>query len=162
MGAEAPTAVITYQTEPLSDSLWSELMPLLERHWHEVAHYRDVPLNPNREAYAKIAAAGMLRIYTARGDGRLIGYLACILAPSLHYAPHTFAAQDVLFIDPAYRGARFGASLITFAHRRLREDGVTMLMQHSKHRSDINIGPLLHRLGYEHMDDIWCIRLDGE
>lgn len=162
MGAEAPTAVVTYQTEPLSDSLWSELLPLLDAHWREVAHWRDLPLNPNREAYAKIEAAGMLRAYTARADGRLIGYIACVIAPSLHYAPHLFANQDVLYVDPAYRGFHFGAALIRFCHARLRDEGVTLLVQHGKHRSDLNIGPLLHRLGYEHVDDLWCIRLDGE
>lgn len=162
MGAEAPTAVITYQTEPLSDSLWGELAPLLSAHWREVAHYRDLELAPNREAYANLDRAKMLRVYTARAEGRLIGYLACVVAPSLHYAPHRFATQDVLYVDPAHRGARFGFMLIGYVHRQLRAEGVTLLMQHGKHRSDLNIGPLLHRLGYEHVDDLWAIRLDGE
>lgn len=161
------TTNVDYAIEHLSEALWEEVQPLLESHWHEVAHYADIPLKPNRDLYQRIDQTGGLRVYTARtavpaGDrGRLIGYLAVFVSHSLHYADHLMANQDVLFVDPLHRGSRCGVDLIRFAHERLREEGVSVLFQHVKHRSDINIGPMLTRLlGYEHVDDILAVRLD--
>ncbi len=160
---------VAYAVETLSDGLWSELQPLLEAHWHEVAHYDDLPLNPHVDGYERVAAMNALRIYTARTTapekdrGRLIGYLAVFIQPSMHYSDHLFASQDVLFVDPLHRGSRCGVELIRFAHEKLREEKVTVLFQHVKHRSDLNIGPVLTRLlGYEHVDDIYAVRLDRE
>lgn len=163
------TAPVEYQAEPLSPGLWDEIAPLLEAHYHEIAHWRDMPLEPNREAYQRLSEVGSLRIYTARvappadDRGRLVGYLCVLVSRSLHYRSFMFANQDVLFIDKPYRGTRAGIELIRYAHKALRADGVDVLFQHVKHREDINIGPVLGRLlGYEHVDDIWAVRLDQE
>jgi GNAT superfamily N-acetyltransferase len=157
-------AAVTYQRETLSDALWSEVSPLLGAHYAEIAHYQDIALEPNRDAYARLQGNGGLRIYTARTpDWRLIGYLCVVVSTSLHYASHLFASQDVLYVDKAHRGQRTGVDLIRFAHDQLRSEGVSVLFQHVKHRSDINIGPMLGRLlGYEHVDDLWAVRLDQE
>lgn len=156
-------ATVTYQTERLSPELWSELEPLLADHWHEVAHYSDIPLQPNRELYQRIEQTGGMRIYTAREASALVGYLAVFVAPSLHYASIKMANQDVLYVDQKHRGSRTGVGLIRFAHDALRGEGVTVIFQHVKHKASINIGPMLGRLlGYEQVDDIWAKRLDRE
>ncbi len=163
------TATATYQRESLSGSLWDEIEPLLQAHYHEIAHWRDIALEPDHEAYTRLEANGGLRIYTARvgapaaDRGRLIGYLCCIVSRSLHYRSHLFATQDVLYVDKSHRGSRVGVDLIRYAHGELRIEGVSALMQHVKHREDINIGPMLVRLlGYERVDDLYAIRLDRE
>jgi len=160
---------VQYAIEHLSDGLWQELHPLLEAHWHEVAHYDDIALNPHLDAYERIEKSGCLRIYTARAAapapdrGRLIGYLAVFVQPSLHYADRMFANQDVLFVDPLHRGSRCGVDLIRFAHDKLKAEGVSVLFQHVKARSDLNVGPMLERLlGYELVDQIYAVRLDRE
>lgn len=156
------TRSAVYATEALSDALWDEVSPLLAKHWHEVAHWKDVPLKPDREAYQRITDAGQLRVFTARVDGRLVGYLAIIIVGSLHYSVR-MAQQDVLFVDPSSRGTRIGVELIRYAHDALRADGVALLLQHVKARADLNVGPMLVRLlGYELVDEIYGIRLDRE
>lgn len=149
-----------YASEELTDALWDELQPLLQKHYHEIAHYSDIPLEPDRESYARLVGLGMFRVYTARVGGALVGYLAVIVSRSMHYKSALYANQDVLYVDPRYRGSRVGVRLIQYAHRALAADGVTVFFQHVKHREDLNIGPLLKRLGYEPIDDIWGIRLD--
>lgn len=160
---------VDYATEHLCDGLWEEVAPLLESHWHEVAHYDDIPLSPDRDAYRRVEASGCLRVYTARlgspapDRGRLIGYLAVFVHPNLHYSSSLCANQDVLFIDPAHRGSRAGVNLIKYAHDQLRSEGVQVLSQHVKARSDINVGPMLKRLlHYDLVDEIWAVRLDRE
>ncbi len=162
----AATAV-SYSVEQLTDGLWDELAPLLEAHWHEIAHYDDIALKPDRAKYDQIQAGGTMRIYTARTTvpakdrGRLIGYMACFVNRSLHYADHTFATQDVLFVDPLHRGSRAGVGLILYAHELLRAEGVTAIYQHTKAKASVNIAPILTRLlGYEVVDQVLAYRLD--
>lgn len=157
-------STLTYQQEILDDALWYEVQPLLFEHYDEIAHYKDIPLDPDHEGYVHIQAVGMLRIYTARTDtDKLIGYLAVFVTPNLHYRSVKSANQDVLFLHKSHRGSRAGIELIRFAHRSLKAEGVCVLMQHVKARADLNIGPMLGRLlGYERIDEVWGVRLDRE
>jgi hypothetical protein len=80
-----------------------EITPLLQAHWEEIAHYKDIELAPNVEAYAKLEAAGILHCYTARVAGALVGYFVTTVVPSLHYRGSLQAHQDVLFVLPEHR-----------------------------------------------------------
>ncbi len=158
------TASVAYAREPLSETLWGEIIPLLQAHYEEVAHYKDLPLDPAVAIYERIESTGGLRIYTARAcaDASLIGYLVCFVAPSLHYSGSIFANQDILFVAKEHRGSRIGVDLIRHAHELLRaQDNVQVLFQHTKAKSSLNIGPMLTRLlGYELVDEIYAVRLD--
>lgn len=159
------TVPVLYRQEDLTDDLWAELMPLLEQHYEEIAHFKDIPLAPDREKYAQIQANGSLRVYTARtvDADKLVGYLAVFVQPHLHYSTSLNASQDVLYVRPDQRGSRTGLNLIKFAHDQLRTEGVSVFYQHVKHREDLNIGPMLGRfLGYEQVDEVWAVRLDKE
>lgn len=147
----------TYQAERLSD-LWPEIDPLLQAHWREVAHYQDIELDPDEEAYAEVEARGQLRTYTARENGRLIGYVIFFVRPNHHYAGSLQAWQDVLYLDPEHRRGRAGVTLIRVAETRLRAEGVQVVYHHAKRTN--RVGELLGRLGYELVDEIYAKRLD--
>jgi GNAT superfamily N-acetyltransferase len=152
------TATATIQREGLSDALWDELLPLLKRHWAEVAHYADVPLAPNWERYAQLEARRALRVWTVRDGGALIGYLAMIVGPHLHY-DLLVANQDVLYVAPEYRRSSLGGDLMTHAETALKAEGVQLIIQHSKANPARTIAPFLVRQGYELMDHIYVKRL---
>ena len=151
---------VLYADEALTDALFDELLPLLETHQAEVGHYQDIPLNINKETYFRIASAGMLAIFVARECGKIIGYSIYFVCPSMHYHPYVFANSDALYVDPKYRCASVGRTLIKFAQNELAKHGVSVVFQHGKHNPAHNIGALFRRLGYEHLDDVWSIRLD--
>jgi GNAT superfamily N-acetyltransferase len=153
-------ASVTYHNEHMTDALWDELQPLINQHWVEVAHWTDIPLNPQRSKYFELEAAGILKIATARVDGRLIGYHFALVAPHLHYATCLVANQDVFWVHPDHRGGRVGMRLLLTAEATLRALGVQVITQHGKVRDEINIGGFLERLGYEPMDTIYVKRLD--
>lgn len=156
---------VAYARESLTQELWDEILPLLHAHYHEVAHFKDMELNPHLSKYEQIQANDGLRIYTARlADNVLVGYMVAFVARSLHYADHIFANQDILFVAKEHRGSRIGVDLIKYAHSRLRaDDNVSTLYQHCKAKSELNIGPMLERLlHYELVDLIYAIRLDQE
>lgn len=138
--------------------LWDEIMPLLERHWREIARYQDIPLDPDEDRYLGLEEAGILRCYTCRVGEELVGYGIYVVQANAHYKGSLQAHQDVLFLAPEYRKSRIGVGLIRFADDELRAEGVQCVYQHVKEAH--NFGPLLERLGYELVDHIYGRRLD--
>lgn len=149
--------MITYQRERIAD-LWNEVQPLLEQHWDEISAHKDIPLDPDVARYNAAEAAGWLRAYTAREAKTLIGYAAFMVAPSLHYRASVQAVQDVVYVAPERRG-RVGIELLRFANLQLRAEGVQLVYQHQKVAHPA-LGVVLRRIGYQHVENIWAMRLD--
>jgi hypothetical protein len=145
-----------FNQEKMSDIL-TEVKPLLFLHYKEIAHYQDIPLEPDWEAYQKLEELGVMRIYTARNDThQLVGYALFFLKANLHYKSSLQAAQDILFIHPEHRG--FGAKFLLWCDQQLKADGVQAVYHHVK--KEHNFGPLLEKFGYELVDLIYARRLD--
>lgn len=141
-----------------SGDVMGEIAPLLEDHWAEIAHYPDIPVAVNYEAYLKIEARGSLRIFTVRAP-QLVGYAIFTVNHSLHYSSSLQARQDVLYLDPCYRKGRVGLAFIRWCDTQLQAEGVQVVFHHQKliHAA---LGAVLDHLGYEPVDMIWQKRLD--
>lgn len=165
---------LRFAREPLTDALWAEVFPLLRSHWREVAAFPDIPLEPDRDLYRHAEANGALRVFTAREpnettvrhlDGQrsrqvvplLVGYAAFFVRSNPHYKSSIQAVQDVLYLDPAYRGVS-AVKFIAWCDAALAADGVQVVMQHLKVKSDH--ARLMAHLGYEPVDTIYAKRLD--
>lgn len=149
--------MINYQLERF-EHVYNEMIPLLEKHWEEIAHYKDIHLNVDVDRYQAIQDQDMLRIYTARDEqGNLLGYAVYILSHNLHYKQMYQANQDVLFMNPQHRG--LGGKLILYCDEQLSLEGVQVVYHHVK--KYFNFGPMLEKLGYEHIEYIYARRLDG-
>lgn len=151
---------ISYQREPIAD-LWEELMPLLERHYREIAHWQDIALDPDRVLYEAIERAGQLRLYTARRDGALIGYVIFFVRFNLHYRHSLQAVQDVVFVAPEHRTTGVGRGLLRFAGDALGAERVQVVIHHAKHAHP-ELGQLLEAEGYEPIETLYAKRLDQE
>lgn len=148
-----------FTREPLHHALIDEMMPLLEAHWQEVAHYSDIPLDVDVETYLAAEASGAVRCFTARfaeGDS-LAGYAVYTVRHNPHYRGSLQAVQDVLYLHPSVRGG-MGFKFIAWADEQLRGEGVQAVYHHVKVAHDF--GKLLARQGYEMVDTIWAKRLD--
>lgn len=145
-----------YSLEKAQDVL-HEMIPLLELHWREIAHYKDIPLEPDAERYFMMQDAGMLRVFTVRDQlNGLVGYGVYIINTNPHYSSSKQALQDILFIRPEHRGR--GGKFITWCDEQLKADGCQVVYQHIKKAH--NFGPMLERHGYELVDLIYAKRLD--
>lgn len=151
--------VPTFQAEPFTADLFQEALPLLASHWHEIAHFKDIPLNPDLSFYKSCQTAGVLRCYTARAGSDLVGYAVFIVRRNPHYQTSLQATQDVIYIQPAHRGG-LGRRFIKFCDTELRLEGAQAVYQHVK--AEHNFGLVLQRLGYELVDLIYAKRLDKE
>jgi len=145
--------MISYQQESLVTTK-EDARPLLEKHWEEIALNKDtIKLNPDWDAYAELEDAGVLKIFTARLDGQLIGYFVVFVKEHLHYKDHLFAYNDILFLTKEYRKGFTGAKLMKFAEKCLKEDGVSVVIVNTKRHKPFDV--LLNWLGYKHIENIY-------
>lgn len=149
---------VTFQRE-LSHYLWPEIAPLLKEHYDEIAHYKDIPLDPDVDGYNALEEQGRLRCFTARDGGRLIGYAIFICGPNLHYKSTRIANQDVLFIHPSHRNGIAAMRFFEFFEKRLAGEGWQLVLQHEKIAHPA-LGRICGKRGYEPMDRVWAKRLD--
>ena len=131
-----------------------EIEPLLEQHYKEIALNKDIiKLNPDWRAYAQLDAINGLRIYTARKDGKLMGYFVVIVSRSLHYKDHLFANNDVIFLTKTARKGLTGMKLVKYAIESLKAEGVTKLHVNTKMHQPFD--PLMERLGFEEIETVF-------
>lgn len=133
-------------------------LDLFEKHYQEIARYKDIPLDPDLDVYEGAEAGGMLRCFTMRDCGELVGYALYFVKAHPHYKGSKVATQDVLYVHPAYRKGFAGIRLIRMADERLAAEGVQVVTQHVKTYADF--GRVLERLGYEAVETIYMRRLD--
>lgn len=144
-----------FARERFQDTI-DEAMPLVTAHYDEIAHFKDIPLDPDHVMYAALEDAGVLRVFTARTDeDQLIGYAVFFVRPNIHYKTSLQAAQDVIFIHPNHRGT--GGKFILWCDEELRKEGVQAVYHHVK--AAHNFGPMLERFGYQLIDLIYGRRL---
>ena len=148
---------ITIQQEAIAD-IWWEAKPLLEAHWREIAHYQDIPLQPDWEFYR---TSPFLRCFTVRADGVLVGYDVLGVARNKHYLGSLQAVQDVIFLLPEHRNRNVGASLVAFGDQALKAEGVQVVYRTVK-KAHAALGVLLAHAGYDEVDIVKAKRLDRE
>ena len=149
--------MILFHVEQLKDCA-SEAMPLIEAHWQEIALHQDtIQLNPNWQQYFRLEEEGKLHVYTAREDDKLVGYFVMIVVPHLHYSDHSFAHNDVIYVDPEYRKGFTAWRLIKFATEQLELAGVSVMMINIKRHKPFD--KLLQRLGFTETESIYSKRL---
>jgi hypothetical protein len=147
--------LIKYAREAVTQELCDEIYPLLRKHYEEISHYKDIPLTPDFERYMTMDQNGSLRLFTARSDKLLIGYMIYFVMQNIHYRTSKQAALDIIFIDPAYRGN--GAKFIFWGDNQLKEEDVQVVYHHLKKAHDYS--PMLTRMGYELVDLLYARRL---
>lgn len=150
---------VEFAHKRFDSTLFQEMLPMLVAHWQEVAHFKDIPLDPDLKFYTALESAGVLRTYTARRAGELCGYAVFVLRFNPHYKTNLQAIQDIVYLDPSARG-KLGLKFLKFCDEELRAEKVQAVYHHVK--ASHNFGLVLQRIGYELVDLIYTRRLDKE
>lgn len=148
---------LTFQRERPHELL-DEARPLFEAHYKEIAHYQDIPLDINESLYRHWEEQNCLRVYTARYNGDLVGYVAYKVGPNARYQTSLQALQDILYVEKTKRGALFGKRLLDYSYGRLKDEGVQVVYQHCKANS--TTGKFFELTGHELIDLVYGKRLD--
>lgn len=98
--------------EPFSEVV-SELWPLLKRQDAEVGGaYNPAPLEPDWDRYFEYERAGILKIWTARHDDVLAGYVVCLVVHGLHHRSTLHCYADLFWLAPEWRDGLLGLRLL--------------------------------------------------
>ncbi|HEX7828635.1 MAG TPA: hypothetical protein VF787_03230 [Thermoanaerobaculia bacterium] len=160
---------VAFHAEPFTRKLYAELLPCLQDHWREVAHFPDIELEPDVDRYLAAQGAGVLRIFTVRAemppwaqdtDPRplVVGYCAFFVQPNPHYRQSLQAAADVLFLARTVRAAN-ALRFLKWCDEQLRAEGVQAVYHRTKVAHDF--GKLLERMRYTAVDVTYVRRLDS-
>lgn len=141
---------VKYQQEFL-DSVRGEVESLIQDHYNEVYPARDTfQSNMDWDSYAKLEDVGFLKIFTARDDDDLVGYLWVIVSPNLHSRGSVVACDDGLYVAKSYRGQAVAKELVRFTERCLKEDGVKVF--HIVGTTEKPIDSFVKRMGYTEIE----------
>lgn len=151
---------ISFQWEPakrvMDDPEWT---PLMLDHWEELAVHKDqMPLDPDYAEYLRADDLGFFRIWTARDEKMLVGYIGFWIRPHAHYKSTLTAVEDLYMLSPAYRKGMTGYRLFTTAFEALKERGVKRIFCHEKVHFETQrggVGKLLKRMGFIHTDNLY-------
>jgi hypothetical protein len=148
--------VITFQRENVRD-IWPDILPLLVLEHAELTPFPDIPLDIDRDRYDAADALGLLRCYTVRRDGKLVGHAGFGIA-GMHHKSTKIVVGDVLYVHPDHR-AEAGLGLIGYALDQLQAEGVVLVYLAVKIAHPA-LGRILTRRGVSEVETVLVKRLD--
>ena len=140
--------------EPFSlvvDELW----PLLKRHYHELGAYEAAPLDPDWDRYFEYERCGILRIWTMRSEGVLIGYVVCQVVHGLHSRNTKYCFGDLFWLAPEWRDGLSGMRMLRGVLKALKDMGVHIVRWETNDTFEPDatgrsrVAALLSRLGFK-------------
>lgn len=124
--------MISFQEETFLKA-YEDASKLLTSHWEELAVNKDErPLDVDINGYLKAEEANMLKVYTLRDDGNLIGYATFFVRENLHYKTWIVATCDIYYVDPSYRKYGVGFKFFNDIVSELLKMNVRSIYVHDK------------------------------
>lgn len=111
------------------NAIWPECNRLMEEHFNEVREDTITrPFKVDYEGAARLDEAGVMEVFAAREDDRLVGYLIWFVVPDFESAGNKMAAMGPFYSVEEAKGA--GKMLWVAGLRRLRELGIKFATCH--------------------------------
>ena len=146
---------LTFQQETVEEVI-DDIKPLVEQHHQESSFISDLPLDPNFDNYFRLEENKVLRVYTARKSGQLVGYAIYIVMNSTYHRTILEATQSLIFIPKEHRG--FGSSFLKWITEELEAEGVDLVYAHIS-LSSRTPSALMLRHGFELSDLVYMKRI---
>ena len=145
--------MIEYTITPLQDFL-DECEPMLADHYEEVAMYTDkIDLDPDYTRYEQAEEADLLRIFTLKDDGKIVGYNIFFVGAGLHYSSTKYALNDIVYIDPDHRHQEHTVTFFKRCESWLKEEGVQVISYHMK--ANKTFTGLMEFLEFDHAEHVY-------
>ena len=124
---------ITLARESISD-VKSDVAALAPAHQEEAAsNYIDPDeVDIDLDSYSVLEPLGHVRVYTARDDGKLVGYCGFMLSMRTLQTGRRikWAVQDAIYVMPAYRGPMV-LRFLYYQDLSLEFDGARKILRHA-------------------------------
>ena len=151
-----------FAAEPLAP-IWPQIIALASAHWQETEGYRHgQKFSPDAAryfAFNEMQSCGgpYYTMFTARDEGRMVGYAGMFVTPSLH-TQQPIAAEDTWFLLPEARKGRNALAFYKFVEAAMRERGVAEIMMTAKLAN--GAGRIMEYLGYRQVSLQYSKHLD--
>ena len=119
---------------------------MAESEWEETGH-SNLKLDIDLDKHFLLEDAGKLKVFVCRLEGRLVGYIVCIIDTLLTSKYTTVGHLEAVYVHKDHRNSSVGKSLYLFTESCLREDGVNVIVASSSVKNPIN--SFLEHLGYQ-------------
>jgi hypothetical protein len=120
-----------------------------------------LPLDPDWNRYFDYERADILKIWTARADGSLIGYIELLLAPPLHSQANLCAYGQGFWLAPEWRDGLTGLRFIRSIEAPLRGLKARMIRMATNDlfapdaAGESRVGVLFRRSGYQRVETVY-------
>ena len=129
------------------ESYYKDCQELWQEYYAEVSvDHKNLELSMDVDKYKTMEEAGILKIITARVEGKLVGFFMGMLTTHLHYKDSLCGFQDLLFLSKEYRKGSNGIKLVAVAEQEFKKQGAQYLFFAS--HPNRNSGKLLSYLGF--------------
>jgi len=145
---QEPSQGATIQAEQFA-GLVEPLRVLFSDMWSDIARDQTLPpMDVDFDSYIRLEKLGVLRTYTVRWQGELVGVAVYFIAPNLHHHSTIWATSDAIWIRPDMRRPLLGLRLLRHAEDDLARAGATVFRVGAKVRRP-ELAHLLVWMGYE-------------
>lgn len=151
---------IIIQEERLA-TFWRDGQGLFREHCLAVGEEEDQYLRKNLQLIGQLEEAGRWQFVTARCNGRMLGYLASIIAPSIEHQDRITATQTLLFVTKDAEGKSLTLRMQRASIAALARRGVDEVYMRAGVRGDGDrLGVVYRRLGAVEHGSLYKLTLD--
>ena len=151
---------VVIQEEPLA-MFWSDGQELFREHCKIVGEPEDQFLRKNLPLINHLEAMRSWQFVTARQDGKMLGYLASIVVPSIEREGLITATQNLLFVSPSAGKANLSLRLQRASIAALEKRGIGEIHMRAGIRgSGDRLGILYRRLGAKPFGELYKLVLE--
>lgn len=129
-----------------------EAYPLWQEHHNELVG-ADIKFLPDLPKYLNVEKAGLLRVFTIRFEGTLIGYAVFMIAGHHHRVQVIQAENTLFFVTKEHRKGFLASKFIKFCEQWLFDHNVNQISMRTKVRA--SFGVLLKRLKYKEEEVVY-------
>jgi hypothetical protein len=152
---------ITIRQEPWP-IFWKDGVDLFREHCKAVGEQEDEYLRKNMYIAGVLDYTNRWHVVTARCNGRMLGYLVSIIAPSIESERVTTATQTTFFVSKDAKSSRLGLRLQRASIAALRARGINEIYMRAGVRGN---GPYLdalyRRVGAKEFGALYKLPLEG-
>lgn len=147
---ERRTGTVIFLSESL-DTAWDEAVPLMRDNYEETGVWLG-EFNPDREKLKRMEDAGFVRTFTARDNGKLVGYQVFFVLFGINCPKALLATSHVVYVAKSHRGPT-AIRFIKWVDQQLMIEGATSITRQSSIHRDL--GKLYTRLHYHKVEESW-------
>lgn len=135
-------------------AILDSIKPVLAENHAETGAY-NLPFNPDYDRYLMLDADGSLAFFTARRDGKIVGFACFFLDTEIQQKEIRSATQSFVYVDKKHRG--MGYPFMKFCDDILKKQGINSVWRQSTAKLDIS--KIYERMGYTFVEASYLRRL---